>query len=325
MGDLLIFIILAVTIPRWSMTLQQVDTYAIAGLPIAAIGEAVVLELGNLFILAVFNRCHRQALKWRADWEVLDEANQKAVPPRTTRKPKEDGRVAGYRILPVLLLTLETLTTIAQTPFIAGQLLGVSAADLLKRLHELAVVGYAFILVIAPGVMTVAIGFARSYDHVMREIEKREPWTVRAREWLAGLLPVVAAGRPGLAARLAGHVDTGAASGRAVAGQEIGQGTGNRTGRANGRAANRTVAGQLSDGSDVEDVSQALAGHLAELRARLAEMRQQGARRNGTFRRKDVEQALKISPSHAKNVVRYGLGSGVIAEIERYEYEFIEK
>lgn len=325
MGDLLIFIILAVTIPRWSMTLQQVDTYTIAGLPIAAIGEAVVLELGNLFILAVFNRCHRQALKWRADWEVLDEANQKAIPPRTTRKPKEDGRVAGYRILPVLLIVLELLTVIAQTPFIAGQLMNISASDLLRRLHDLAVVGYAFILVVAPGVMTVAIGFARSYDHVMHEIEKREPWTARAREWLAGLLPAVAAGRAGLAARLIGQAGTGAANGRAVAGQGTGQSTGSRAGRASGRADDRAVSGQLPDEPETEDVSQALAGHLAELRGRLTTLRQQGSRSNGTFRRADVETALRVSNSHAKNILRYGLRSGVLTEVGRYMYEFAEK
>jgi hypothetical protein len=282
-----------------------------------------VLEFGNLYILRTFTRCQRQAFKWTADREVL--AERLAEQGKKIHKAEKDPRIAGYGLLPALLLTLEVLTLLAQTPFIAGQLLNTSAVALLHEIHRALVWGYAFLLVISPGIMTVAIGFAINYDEVMRQIEKREPWTARAREWLAGWLPVVAAGRTDLAARLIGHVGTGAANGRAVTEQGAGQNAGSRANRANDRADNRAVSGQLPDEPETEDVSQALAGHLAELRGRLTTLRQQGSRSNGTFRRADVEAALRVSNSHAKNILRYGLRSGVLTEVGRYMYEFAEK
>jgi hypothetical protein len=130
MGNILIFVILAVTIPRWALTLAQVDTFGVAGVPLAAIGEAIVLEFGVLYILSVFNRCRTHALQYQAEWAALNQRNIEQG--KKTRKPPEDARMGGYLVLPAALLVLEILTIASQTPFIAGQLMSESAVTLLN-------------------------------------------------------------------------------------------------------------------------------------------------------------------------------------------------
>jgi len=68
--------------------------------------------------------------------------------------------------------------------------------------------------------------------------------------------------------------------------------------------------------------SQALAGHLVTLQARLTGQQQRGDRKNGTFRRADVEEILGISSTHAKNIIRYGIERGVLQKATRYKYRF---
>jgi len=199
MGKILIFVILAVTIPRWAATLAQVDkfTIQILGNPvaIAAIGEAIVLEFGNLYVLRQFTRCRQHAFQYHAAWEILDQRNREAEKPKTTRKPEHDPRIKGYQILPMALLCLETLTVLAQTPFIAGSLMEQPATVLLNTWGMWAVWIYAFLLVISPGIMTVAIGFAINYDEAMTEItatttetEERQPLAERISKTVASLL-----------------------------------------------------------------------------------------------------------------------------------------
>ena len=319
MGNILIFTILAVTIPRWALTLAQVDTFGltIGGslIPIAAIGEAIVLEFGNLFILSVFTRCQRHAFQWQADWEKHDELMRDQS--KHNRRPEHDPRIRGYSLLPAMLLTLETLTLLAQTPFIAGQLLGIPAVRLLNEWGRFWVWAYAFLLVIAPGVMTIAIGFGINYDKVTREIEgkgrtmagQRQPVGDQLREWATGLL----------SRRLRQGVQ--ASNGRPVAATQA------YTGRLDTEAeASTPSTGQTVDdsGRTVDEISQSLAAHLSTLQGYLSSERQTG-RVNGFFRRADIERACRISKSHASNVIRYGVEHGVLEKIGRYEYEFVNK
>jgi hypothetical protein len=324
MGKILILVILAVTIPRWALTLQQVDTFALAGIPIAAIGEAVVLELGNFYLLRIYNKCRARAIKYKNDWEALDERNQEQG--KTTRKSKTDSVTAGHWILPAALLILEGLTVAAQTPFIAGTLLNQSASDLLKQIHPLAVIIYAFLLVVSPGLMTVGIGFGVHYEEALSEDtsgdERVDLKTSFARS-LSKLTDRLTAGigadnraypidrpkdRP-TASSPDRKPDRPTALPTAPA-------------EATGQIQGRHWTGDDEDDEENE-VSEALAGHLQELKAKLARRTQIDPSQNGNFRRQDVENLLNLGNTQAKNVVRYGLDHGILQESKkRYHYTF---
>jgi len=328
MGNLLIFVILAVTIPRWAMTLAQVDTFgfAIGGhmIAIAAIGEAIVLEFGNLYVLRTFTRCQRQAFEYAAWWETHDQLMKDQG--KTNRKPENNPKIRGYQILPLALLILEVLTLLAQTPFIAGQLLGRPAVDLLNQWGTGWVWGYAFLLVISPGVMTVAIGFAINYADVIKEIgakkEKVEivPWHEHLRTWVFDLIREWRAARA-VSGQVSGQPAIVSGVPDEMPGQDWALETEPGTDRASDRASDQALAGQ----PDTSETSQALAGHLAELQERLAGQRQQGQRSNGTFRRAEVESVLGLSNSHSKNVIGYGLEHGILERAGQYKYRFTPK
>jgi len=93
-----------------------------------------------------------------------------------------------------------------------------------------------------------------------------------------------------------------------------------------GRTRKRTVESVQESDRTVStrhsDTSPAVASHLAELREKLLTQRQAGARRNGTFRRAEVETLLDVSSTHAKTIIRYGLDHGVLEETKRYQYQF---
>ena len=176
MGNILIWLILLVTIPRWAMTLQQVDRYTILGIPIAAIGEGIVLELGCLYIIQVFSAAKAKALEYRAKWEAHTEAMEEQG--KHNRKPENDPRLTGYKVLMGAFSTLLLLTLAAQTPFIMAQFLpDETMADLLSRQI---LWGYSFVLVISPEVMTAAIALALHYHGVVKRIDGDEEKSIFA-------------------------------------------------------------------------------------------------------------------------------------------------
>lgn len=335
MGRILIILILTMTIPRWALTLRQVDSFALAGVPIAAIGEAVVLEIGNFYLLQVYNRCRARAIRYRADWEALDERNREQG--KTTRKAKTDSVTAGYWVLPVALMVLEGLTVMAQTPFIAGELLGQSATSLLDQIHWLAVIAYAFILVISPGLMTVGIGFGVYYESALAEVEKEK----------AGAETGV---RPSIAQALTARLTAGIERNRSTA--KLDRLRARPTDRVPDRVPDRPTAPPASpprlpaeptgqepghwagdddpgdwdeepNEDDEIEVSEVMAGHLQKLREMLARRAQIDPTRNGNFRRQDVEDLLGLGNTHAKNVIRYGLDHGTLKDSKKqYHYTF---
>ena len=166
MGNILIWLILLVTIPRWAMTLQQVDTYQAFGVPITAVGEGIVLELGCWFIIQVYSDAKSEAHRYRAWLEAHIERMEEQG--KHSRKPKEEPRLRGYKVLLVAFVLLLALTLLAQTPFIMAQFLpDETMADLLSRRL---LWGYSIVLVIAPEVMTAAIALALHFHQVVDEI-----------------------------------------------------------------------------------------------------------------------------------------------------------
>ena len=75
---------------------------------------------------------------------------------------------------------------------------------------------------------------------------------------------------------------------------------------------------------DAAATSEALAGHLAELKVKIATRIQSGEADSAGFNRIDVERLLNLSTSHAKNVIRYGRGLGLLVEPSRHTYTFVE-
>ncbi len=298
MGKLLIFTILLVTIPRWAMTLYQVDQFGItiAGntIALAAIGEALVLEFGNLFVLGIFNRCHRYDTEYHAKWKALDKQNKEAARPKTTRKLSHDPRISKYKILPLMLLALEMLTFLAQTPFVAGALLGRPAIELLRDWGMWAVWGYASLLVVSPGIMTIAIGTANSYETIMKVIEAEQakrPQRLPLRDQIMTLL----------SARLP------VADQWTTTGQPLVEPLGG-----NGRP-------QAPTGRPVADHARPVAAHSATMAEHLRRLADQ---LDGQFSRQDVQTTLGISRSHALNVIHAGLASDVLTQPRRHRYAF---
>jgi hypothetical protein len=242
----------------------------------------------------MFNRCHRYDTEYHAKWEVLDEQNQNAAKPRTTRKLPHDPRISGYKILPLMLLALELLTFLAQTPFVAGALLGRPAIDLLRDWGMWAVWGYASLLVVSPGIMTVAIATANSFETIMKVIDaeqakrpQRQPVVDQIMATLSTRLPV------------ADHWST---TGRPLAEYPGG----------NGRPQTPTGRTVADHARPVAEQSAAMAEHLRSLADQL----------DGQFKRQDVQSALGISRSHALNVIHAGLASNVLTQPSRHRYAF---
>ena len=168
MGNILIWLILLVTIPRWAMTLQQVDTYQAFGIPITAVGEGIVLELGCWFIIQVYSDARKWALKYRADWEAHDERMQEQG--KRNRKDKHEPHLRGYKVLMTAFVGLLFITLLAQTPFIMTQFLpGETIASILTDRRTLW--GYSVVLVIAPEIMTAAVALANHYRRMVLQIE----------------------------------------------------------------------------------------------------------------------------------------------------------
>jgi len=110
--------------------------------------------------------------------------------------------------------------------------------------------------------------------------------------------------------------------GRAATGR-----TAKATGRpqvATGRTAKATGRPQAATGPDDAATSEALAGHLAELKVKLGARLQSGEAESAEFNRINVERLLGLSTSHAKNVIRYGRGLGLLVEPSRHTYTFVE-
>jgi len=97
-----------------------------------------------------------------------------------------------------------------------------------------------------------------------------------------------------------------------------------RTQAATGRTQKTTSRTQAATGLDDAATSEALAGHLAELKVKLAARLQSGEAESAEFNRIDVERLLSLSTSHAKNVIRYGRGLGLLVEPSRHTYTFVE-
>lgn len=320
MGYALIIAILTMTIPRWALTLAQVDKFGVFlggnWIPVAAIGEAVVLELGNLYILRRFSETQRYDFQYRTEWEALKKRNDAAG--HNTHKPDQDPRIGGYRLLPVMLLILEALTLIAQTPFMAGELLNTSAASLLLNVGPTLVWTYAFLLVLAPGIMSVAIGYAINYEKVMSQIrQERGEETQTLRDQVAHC---ATAWIEAFTRRTVG--DQGATTGRQMADQQATIRPVTSAHSHNDRPVSDQWATTDQSVGETEEASEELAGHLVALRDRLAHARQQG-NANGSFRRADLQKWLGLSKSHALNVITYGKNVGVLEDAnKRYHYKF---
>jgi len=187
MGNILIWLILLVTIPRWAATLAQVDKYMALGIPITAIGEGIVLELGCWYIIRIFSATRAKAFAYRAWWEAHDGAMRDQG--KRNRKPQNDPQLRGYQVLMVAFAGLLLLTLLAQTPFIMTQLSGGMVATLLT---ENLLWAYSIVLVVSPELMTAAIAVAIHYHGVVRADEGALPLG----EWLQNTIGKWTAQKP---------------------------------------------------------------------------------------------------------------------------------
>ncbi len=193
MGKILIFLILITTIPRWAMTLAQVDDWQIWGVPITAIGEGIALEIACYYLVRVHSDAAQAMALYVSRWAQHDEAMK--LQGKQNHKPKEHPELKGYRSLMGLFYLLFVLTLLTHAPFIMSQLTGTPTRELLSMGVLWA---YAFLLVVSPEAVTVGIARALHFERVTQRVlvelgseqrasiegEQRQPWWLRlARAW----------------------------------------------------------------------------------------------------------------------------------------------
>ena len=84
MINVLFLFLLIVTIPRYSGTFADIDTWEVFGVSVTAIGIAVVAGIGEYYLTKTRNRCRREKARYETEWKILDEANKSAG--KKTRK-----------------------------------------------------------------------------------------------------------------------------------------------------------------------------------------------------------------------------------------------
>jgi len=163
-GELLILVVLLVSIPRWAETLAQVDAMTVFGIPVTALGQGIVIELGSYYILRVFNATRQAAAEYRAWWGAHDARMREQD--KVNRKPENDPRLRGYQALMAAFLLLLALAFIAQTPFVMHMFTGRAVFDLLP--YGL-LWGYSAVLVVSPGVVIAALALGTHYHGIVRK------------------------------------------------------------------------------------------------------------------------------------------------------------
>jgi len=156
-----LLLVLIITIPRWAQTLAQVDKFTILDIPITAIGEGIVLEIGCYLLIVAHSNAYEEKQRYDAAWEAHDKAMQEQG--KQNRKPRTDPELAGYGQLMVLYYALLGLTVLSQWPFLMGALSGRAVTELL---HPWAQWGYTLLLVVAPEIVTFALARAAHFGRI---------------------------------------------------------------------------------------------------------------------------------------------------------------
>jgi hypothetical protein len=180
MANALLLLVLIITIPRWAMTLAQVDSFTLWSIPVTAIGEGIALELGAYLLARTHNRCAQAAAKYRAEWETHNAAM--LAQGKRNRKPEHDPNLKGYGSLMALFYVLFALTVFSQTPFIMSVLTGDPVNALLARIPLWA---YSALLVISPELITVALARAAHYILVLDNTSGKETLIDKAETLIA--------------------------------------------------------------------------------------------------------------------------------------------
>jgi len=167
MTKFLLILVLVITIPRWAQTLAQVDTFAVAGIPVTAIGEGIVLELACYFLIQAHGAAHEENQRYKADWEAHEDRMQEQG--KKNRKPRKDPELSGSGQLMVLYYVLLALTVVSQWPFLMGTLTGQPVTELIGTRAQW---GYTLFLVIAPEVVTFALARAAHYGRICARRQK---------------------------------------------------------------------------------------------------------------------------------------------------------
>ena len=166
----LVFFILLVTIPRYSSAFSDVDTFVLFGIQIAALGEAIAMSLGEWMIMQTVGVCRRVQLRWRADWERLDEINK--AQEKTTRKRPDIPELKGSVLtLFVFMAVLEAIGIVSQVPHFVAQIREVPITTILPGTWLWV---YVATLIVAPGILQAALALGQQYRVVANEYVKEE-------------------------------------------------------------------------------------------------------------------------------------------------------
>lgn len=164
MGILLL--ILIVTVPRWAETLAQVDRLTLWGVPVTAIGEGIAFELIVFLLVTAYGRCSAAETEHAAKYERQQDEKEAGERKRITLLP-ENPKLTGYERLIAWVIVMETLTVLCQVPFIVHRLTGLPVDQLLAFWSvgdvQPLVWGYGLMLVVTPGVATIAAARAVQY------------------------------------------------------------------------------------------------------------------------------------------------------------------
>ena len=163
MTKLLLILVLIITIPRWAQTLAQVDTFTIAGIPITAIGEGIVLEIACFYLINAYGKAYEEAQRYKAAWEAHDARMRDQG--KQNHKPADDPELAGYKQLMALYYVLLGLTVVSQWPFLMSTLTGYPVTTLLPFSAQW---GYTLFLVVAPEIVTYALARAMHFGRICK-------------------------------------------------------------------------------------------------------------------------------------------------------------
>ena len=184
----LVFFILLVTIPRYSSAFSDVDTFVLFGIQIAALGEAIAMSLGEWMIMQTVGVCRRVQLRWRADWERLDEINK--AQEKTTRKRPDIPELKGSVLtLFVFMAVLEAIGIVSQVPHFVAQIREVPITTILPGTWLWV---YVATLIVAPGILQAALALGQQYRVVANEyvpeksVQKRGKLVQAISEWVLG-------------------------------------------------------------------------------------------------------------------------------------------
>lgn len=169
MGKILILIVLAVTVPRWSGAFLPIDKFTLFGFPITAIGTGMVMGFGTFYVvetLQMVNRRYRDSL---TKWEIHDK--NMAAQGKVNRKPKPEppqSRVWLALFFGLLLF----LTAVSQTPYVISEFTKIPVPELMTVQWLSA---YSLALVVSPEIIVAATALAVHERGALRDDKKAKP------------------------------------------------------------------------------------------------------------------------------------------------------